>query len=134
MTESRRQVGHMFCECNEKIKTSAPLYIALYWIGEVMTFRIPSCLSIPINAHSMPVITTVQIKHSSLNFSIRHYIIHNTSHLLYFQHYVCDKKSATMDHEGPSMSVIIYIDHQLTQPVKFTSIPGVERRCSTQVV
>ena len=51
MTESRRQVGHMFCECNEKIKTSAPLYIALYWIGEVMTFPIPSCLSIPINAH-----------------------------------------------------------------------------------
>ena len=75
MTESRRQVGHMFCKCNEKIKTSAPLNIALYWIGEVVTFPIPSCLSIPINAHSTPVITTVQIIHSGLNFSIRHYIM-----------------------------------------------------------
>ena len=43
----------------------------------------------------------------------------------------CDKKCATM---GPSMSVIIYIDHQLTSSLTFTSIPGVERRCSTQVV
>ena len=51
-----------------------------------------------------------------------------------FQHYVCDKKCATMDHEGPSMSVIIYIDHQLTLPLMFTSIPGVEIRRSTQVV
>ena len=82
MSEPRRRESHMFCECNERIKTSAPLY----WIGEVMTFFIPSCLGIPINAHSMPVITTVQIKHSALNFSIKHYIIHNTSHLLHFQH------------------------------------------------
>ena len=42
--------------------------------------------------------------------------------------------STTMDHEGPSMSVIIYIDHQLTQSSMFTSIPGVERRRSIQVV
>ena len=75
MTEPRRQEGHMYCQCNEKIKTSAPLYIVLHWIGEMMTFSIPSCLSIPINAHSMPVIMTVQIKHRALNFSIRHYII-----------------------------------------------------------
>ena len=133
MTESRRNEGHMFCECNEKLLL---LSISLYWIGEVMTFPIPSCLSIPINAHSMPVIINVQIKHSAVNFSIRHYIIHNTSHLhvLYFQHHVCDKKCATMDHEGPSMSVIIYIDHKITSPLMFTSIPGVERRRSTQVV
>ena len=45
-----------------------------------------------------------------------------------------DKKCATMDHEGPSMSVIIYSDHQLTLFLMFTSIPGVERRRSTQVV
>ena len=42
----------------------------------------------------------------------------------HFHNHMCDKKCATMDHEGPSMSVI---DHQLTQPLKFTSIPGVER-------
>ena len=50
-------------------------------------------------------------------------------------HHVCARKCATMGHEGPSMSVIIYIDHQLTSPsLMFPSIPGVERRCSTQVV
>ena len=49
-------------------------------------------------------------------------------------HHLCAKKCATMDHEGPSMSVIIYIDHQLTQPLMFTSIPGVERRRFAQVV
>ena len=52
----------------------------------------------------------------------------------YFQHHVCDKKCATMDHEGPSISVIIYIDHQLTLSLMFTSISEVERRRSTQVV
>ena len=26
----------------------------------------------------------------------------------YFHHHMCDKKCATMDHEGPSMSVIRY--------------------------
>ena len=49
----------------------------------------------------------------------------------HFHHHMCDKKCETMDHEGPSMSVI---DHQLTLPLMFTSIPGVERRCSIQVV
>ena len=34
----------------------------------------------------------------------------------------------------PSMSVIIYIDHQLTLSLMFASIPGMERRHSTQVV
>ena len=51
-----------------------------------------------------------------------------------FQQYACDKKCATMDHEGPSMSVIIYIDHQLTLFLMFISILGEERRHSTQVV
>ena len=52
----------------------------------------------------------------------------------HFQHHMCDMKCATMDHEGPSMSVIIYIDHQLTLPLMFTSIPVVERIRSTPVV
>ena len=52
----------------------------------------------------------------------------------HFQHRVCDKKCATMDHESPSISFIIYNDHQLTSSLMFTSIPGVERRSSTQVV
>ena len=39
---------------------------------------------------------------------------------VHFHHHMCDKKCATMDHEGPSMSVIIYIDHQLTSPLMFT--------------
>ena len=47
---------------------------------------------------------------------------------VHFHHHMCDKKCATMDHEGPS---IIYIDHQLTASLMFTSIPGVERRRST---
>ena len=29
MTESRRQESHMYCECNEKIKTSAHRHIAV---------------------------------------------------------------------------------------------------------
>ena len=58
----------------------------------------------------------------------------NSNSQLDFQHHACDKKCATMDHEGPSMSVIIYIDHQLTLSLMFTSIPEVERRHSTQVV
>ena len=52
----------------------------------------------------------------------------------HFQQHMCDKKCATMDHEGPSMSVINYIDHQLTLSLMFTSIPVVDRRRSTQVV
>ena len=50
--------------------------------------------------------------------------------------HVCNMKRAIMDHEGegPSMSVIIFINRQLTLSLMFTSTPGVERRCSTQVV
>ena len=49
--------------------------------------------------------------------------------------HLCGKKCTTMGREGPSMSGIIYNDHELTlPPLMFTSIPGVERRCSTQVV
>ena len=90
----------------------------------------PGMTSTLINAHYTPVVKlqspTVNVH---INFIIRHYIIYNFNY-----HHVSDKKCATMDHEGPSMSVIIYIDHQLTQLLTFTSIPGVERRCSTQVI
>ena len=47
---------------------------------------------------------------------------------------MCDKKCATKDHEGSLTLVIIDTDHQLTLSLMFTSTPGVERRCSTQVV
>ena len=93
MTESGGWEGKRFVNAlkilQQPFRCSA---IALYWTGEVTTFPITSCLSIPINAHLMPVITTVKIKHSALNFIIiiRHYIIYNTSHQLYFQHNVCE--------------------------------------------
>ena len=90
----------------------------------------PGMTSTLINAHYIPVVKLQSpTVNGHINFIIRHYIIYHFNY-----HHVCDKKCATMDHEGPSMSVIIYIDHQLTQPLMFTSIPGEERRRSTQVV
>ena len=101
----------------------------------ITSFPITCSLSILINAHSMlvinnPFIINDQIKSVS-EIIISHYIINN--YQLDFQHHVYDEKCATMDHEGPSMSAIIYMDHQLTSFLMFTSIPRVERRRSTQV-
>ena len=96
----------------QAIKPSAATFISPYLLACSLTF---------------PTTT------SSLLIGITSYIALAINYLD-FQHYVCDKKSATMDHEGPSMSVIIYIDHQLTSLFMFTSIPVVERRRSTQVV
>ena len=90
----------------------------------------PGMTSTLINVHYTPVVNLQSPNlNVHINFIIRHYIIYH-----FHYHQVCDKKCATMDHEGPSMSVIIYIDHQLTLPLMFISIPGVERRRSTQVV
>ena len=49
---------------------------------------------------------SVSLKQAKHHLCITSYI---TSYQLDFQHYVCNKKCAKMDHEGPSMSELYHL-------------------------
>ena len=97
MTESGGREGHMFCERIENIKTSAATFQVLLYCtllnrrGDDISYNILPQYSYQCPLHALTLIN-VQIKHSTLNFIIWHYIIYNPSYELDFQHHVCNKK------------------------------------------